>query len=444
MNNKVTIFENVTVITMNKDKDIIENGVVAFQGNKIIYVGNSDCKESLFKENKYEIEVIDGEDGILMPGMINCHTHASMVPFRSLADDCKDRLKRYLFPLEQRLVNEKLTYIGAKYAVAEMLLGGVTTFCDMYYFEDEVAKATKELNMRGILCETIVNFPSPDSKEAFGGLNYSVDFIEKWRNDALITPGIAPHAPYTNTDESLKEAYNISKKYNVPITMHVAEMDYELKEYVEKYNLTPVEYLNKLGVLDSNFIAAHTILVNDDDIKILKENGVGVSHNIGANAKGAKGVAPIIKMKKEGINVGLGTDGPMSGNTLDILTQMSQVGKVHKLFNNDRTLLPSIELVEMGTIGGAKVLGIDKEIGSIEVGKKADLTLIETKSVNMQPIYDYYAAIVYSANAGNVDLVVVDGKVVVKNKKLLSGNFLEIRKSLLNLQDKINKVAREL
>lgn len=444
MNNKVTIFKNVTVITMNKDKDIIKNGVVAFQGNKIIYVGNSDCKKSLFKENKHEIEVIDGEDGILMPGMINCHTHASMVPFRSLADDCKDRLKRYLFPLEQRLVNEKLTYIGAKYAIAEMLLGGVTTFCDMYYFEDEVAKATKKLNMRGILCETIVNFPSPDSKEAFGGLNYSVDFIEKWKDDALITPGIAPHAPYTNTDESLKEAYNISKKYNVPITMHVAEMDYELKEYVKKYNLTPVEYLNKLGVLDSNFIAAHAVLVNDDDIKILKENGVGVSHNIGANAKGAKGVAPIIKMKKEGINVGLGTDGPMSGNTLDILTQMSQVGKIHKLFNNDRTLLPSIELVEMGTIGGAKVLGIDKEIGSIEVGKKADLTLIETKSVNMQPIYDYYAAIVYSANAGNVDLVVVDGKVVVKNKKLLSGKFSEIRKRLLNLQDKINKVAREL
>lgn len=444
MDKRVTLLKNVTVLTMNENKEIIENGIVAFEGNRIIYVGNDVSKEEIFKRDGYKVEVIDGKDGILMPGMINCHTHGSMVPFRSLADDCKDRLKRYLFPLEQRLVDEKLTYIGAKYAIAEMLLGGVTTFCDMYYFEDEVAKAAKELNMRGILCETIVDFPSPDSKEAFGGLSYSVDFIEKWKDDNLITPGIAPHAPYTNTENSLKEAYKISKKYNVPITMHLAEMDYELKECIEKYNLTPVSYLDKLGILDSNFIAAHAVLVNDDDIEILKKNGVKVSHNIGANSKGAKGIAPILKMKEEGINVGLGTDGPMSGNTLDILSQMAQVGKIHKLFNHDRTLLPSIELVEMGTIGGAKVLGIDKEVGSIEVGKKADLTLIETRSVNMQPIYDYYAAIVYSANAGNVDLVVVDGKIVVKNKTLLSGDLSDIRKKLLNLKDKIKKVSKEL
>lgn len=444
MSKRVTLLKNVTVLTMNENKEIIENGIVVFEGNRIIYVGDDVNREKSLKREGYNVEIIDGEEGILMPGMINCHTHGSMVPFRSLADDCKDRLKRYLFPLEQRLVDEELTYIGAKYAIAEMLLGGVTTFCDMYYFEDEVAKAAKELNIRGILCETIVDFPSPDSKEAFGGLDYSIDFIEKWKGDDLITPGIAPHAPYTNTDESLKEAYRISKKYNVPITMHLAEMDYELKECIEKYNLTPVGYLDKLGVLDSNFIAAHAVLVNDEDIEILKRNCVKVSHNIGANSKGAKGVAPILKMKEEGINIGLGTDGPMSGNTLDILTQMSQVGKIHKLFNNDRTLLPSIELVEMGTLGGAKVLGIDKEVGSIEVGKKADLTLIETKSVNIQPIYDYYAAIVYSANASNVELVIVDGKIVVKNKKLISSNFSEIRKNLLNLQDKIKKAAREL
>lgn len=444
MKNKITIFENVTIITMNKNKDVIENGIVAFEGNKIIYVGDNKEKDEFISEIQDEVEIIDGEEGILMPGMINCHTHASMIPFRSLADDYKDRLKRYLFPLEQRLVDKELTYIGAKYAIAEMLLGGVTTFCDMYYFEDEVAKAAKELNMRGILCETIVNFAAPDSKDAFGGLEYSEKFIKKWKDDQLITPGIAPHAPYTNTDESLKKSYEISKKYGVPMTMHVAEMDYELAKYKEEYNLTPVQYLNKLGILDSNFISAHTVLVDDDDIKVLKENGVGVSHNIGANAKGAKGVAPIIKMKEAGINIGLGTDGPMSGNTLDIIGQMVQVGKIHKLFNNDRSLLPSIELVEMATIGGARVLGIDKEVGSIEVGKKADFTLIETKSVNMQPIYDYYAAIVYSANASNIDSVVVDGKIVVRNKTLVSGDFSKIRESLLSLKEKIKKVADEL
>lgn len=439
MSDKITIIKNINILTMNSNEDIIEDGIIAYKSNKIIYVGN----ENLY-ENEENIELIDGKNGILMPGMINCHTHVSMIPFRSLADDYKDRLKRYLFPLEQKLVDKKLTYIGAKYGISEMLLGGVTTFCDMYYFEDEVAKAAKELNIRGILCETIVDFPSPDSKEKFGGLEYSKWFIEKWKDDELITPGLAPHAPYTNTDESLIDAYNISKKYNVPLTMHVAEMDYELEECKEKYNLTPIGYLDKLGILDSNFISAHTVLVDDNDIKILKERKVKVSHNIGANSKGAKGVMPISKMMDNNIDIGLGTDGPMSGNTLDIITQMSQVGKIHKLFNNDRTLLPSIELVKMATIGGAKVLGIDDEVGSIEVGKKADLVLIETQSVNMQPIYDYYSTIVYSSNPSNVDTVIINGDIVVKDKQLISGDFNKIRKDLLELKNKISEVAKTL
>ena len=428
MNSKSTVIKNVNILTMNQNKDIIENGMVIYKDDKIVYVG---CE----KEFDEDVNLIDGEDAILMPGMINCHTHASMIPFRSLADDYKDRLKRYLFPLEQKLVDKELTYIGAKYAVSEMLLGGVTTFCDMYYFEDEVAKAAKELNMRGIVCETIVDFPSPDSEKPYGGIDYAKDFIKKWKDDDLITPGVAPHAIYTN---------NLSKKYNIPFTMHVAEMDYEVSMCKEKYNLTPVGYLDKLGILDHNFISAHTILVDDEDINILREKNVKVSHNISANSKGAKGVCPILKMKDNSIDIGLGTDGPMSSNTLDIISQMSQVGKIHKLFNNDRTLLPSDEIVEMATMGGARVLGLDKIVGSIEVGKKADLVLIETKSVNMQPIYDYYATIVYSSNPSNVHTVIVDGKIVVRNKELVSGDFSKIRKDLLGLKDKVNKLAKNL
>lgn len=440
--NKVTKIKNVTALTMNENRDVIKNAVVCFKGNKIIYVGDRDIEETTM--DQCEIEVIDGEEGILMPGMINCHTHASMIPFRSLAEDYKDRLKRYLFPLEQRLVNEELTFVGAKYAIAEMLLGGVTTFCDMYYFEDEVAKAARDLNMRGVLCETIVNFPSPDSKEPLGGLEYSRGFINRWKGNNLIIPGVAPHAPYSNTEDSLREAFKISKEYNVPMTMHLAEMDYEFDECKEKYNLTPVQYMDRLGILDSNFISAHTVLVDENDIEILKGRNVGVSHNIGANSKGAKGVMPLIKMMERGIKIGLGSDGPMSGNTLDIITQMSLVGKIHKLVNKDRTILHSVDLIELATIGGARVLGIDSEVGSIEVGKKADLTLIETKSVNMEPIYDHYSAIVYSSNPGNVNTVIVDGVVVVKNKRLVSGDFREIRKNLINLKDRINKVAYEL
>ena len=437
---KATIIENVTILTMNNNKDIIEDGVLVIEDNKIKAIGTKEIKEKFKDIDK----IIDGDGGILIPGMINCHTHVSMIPFRSLADDCPDRLKRYLFPLEQKLVDEKLTYIGAKYAISEMLLGGVTTFCDMYYFEDEVAKAAKELNIRGVLCETVLNFPSPDSKESYGGLEYSKWFIEKWKGDSLITPGIAPHAPYTNSDESLKEAYSISKKYNVPLTMHVAEMDYEWNQYINDLNLTPVQYLDKLGILDENFISAHTVLVNDEDIEILKKRNVKVSHNIGANAKGAKGVAPILKMREKGIDIGLGSDGPMSGNTIDIITQMSLVGKIHKLFSKDRSVLPSVELLEMATIGGAKVLGMDKEIGSIEVGKKADLVLFEVNSVNMQPIYDYYSTIVYSSNPSNIDTVIIDGKIVVHNKKLISGDIKKIRKELVSLKDKINNIAKTM
>ncbi|MBU5316705.1 amidohydrolase [Clostridium bornimense] len=438
--NNIMIIENVTILTMNANRDIIDNGAVIIEDNKIIDVGDESIKGKYINVDK----VINGNNGILIPGMINCHTHASMVTFRSLADDYKDRLKRYLFPLEQKLVDKELVYIGAKYAIAEMLLGGVTTFCDMYYFEDEVAKAAEELNIRGVLCETIINFPAPDSNKSFGGIEYSKSFIEKWKGNTLITPGIAPHAPYTNSDESLKEAYRLSKEHKVPLTMHVAEMDYEFEKYIKEYNMTPVQYLDSLGILDENFISAHTILINDEDIEILKSKNVKISHNIGANAKGAKGVAPIIKMKEAGINIGLGTDGPMSGNTLDIITQMSLVGKIHKLYSKDRTILPSRELLEMATIDGAKVLSMEKDIGSIEIGKKADLVIVETESVNMQPIYDYYSTIVYSANPSNVDTVIVDGKIVVKGKKLVSSELCDIRKELLKQKNKIDTIVKTL
>ncbi|MEG0133118.1 MAG: amidohydrolase [Clostridium sp.] len=436
------LIHNVTLITMNENKDIIENAAVVVEDDRIISIGSVELYEK-YKVKK-DVEIIDGEDGILMPGMINCHTHGSMIPFRSLADDYPDRLKRYLFPLEKKCMNKELVYIGARYAISEMLLGGVTTFCDMYYYEDEVAKACKSMGMRGILCETILNFPSPDSEKPYGGIDYAVGFIEKWKDDSLVTPGIAPHAPYTNSTEKLKLSYEISKKYKVPFTMHVAEMDYEVEAYKKDYGLTPVQYLESIGVLNDGFISAHTVLVDDKDIEILKAHNVGVSHNIGANSKGAKGVMPLMKMKSKGINIGLGSDGPMSGNTIDIMTQMGQVGKIHKLVNNDRSLLPAAELMEMATINGAKVLGISDKVGSIEIGKKADLVIIETSSVNMQPIYDYCSAVVYSANPSNVRHVIINGEIVVENRKIQLADFNEIRTALIAETDRIRNMAMTL
>ncbi|GAA0727315.1 amidohydrolase [Clostridium malenominatum] len=433
------LIKNVNILTMNEEKTIIPKGVVAISGNIILEVGDSTLEE------KYkDFITIDGEDGILMPGMVNCHTHAAMVPFRSLADDCGDRLRKYLFPLEQKLVDRELVAIGAKYALCEMLLGGVTTFCDMYYFEDEVAKVSKKMGVRAVLGETVVNFPAPDSKKPYGGLCYGEEFIKSWMGDDLITPAIAPHAPYSNDEISLKKAHKLSKKYNIPMIMHVAEMDFEYLYYKEQYSLSPVKYLNSLGILDENFIGAHMILLDEGDLDILQSNGVGVSHNMGANSKGAKGVAPVLEMYKRGMKIGLGTDGPMSGNTLDIITQMALVGKVHKLYNKDRTILPAHEIVEMATIGGARALNLGEKIGSIEVGKKADLVLIETTSVNMQPIYDYYSTIVYSANPSNVHTVIVDGKILVRDKQLIGIDFLNVKKELLNLRDKVETIAKEM
>lgn len=436
MSNK--IIKNVNIITMNKDKDIIENGCVVIQGDSILDLGNEDI---IKKYNIDDFEVIDGEQGILMPGMINAHTHTPMVVFRSLGDDVADRLKRYIFPLEKLLVDEELVYKGTKYSIAEMILGGVTTYCNSYYYQDEVAKATKDMKMRAVLGETVINFVAPDAKEPYEGLKYAEWFIPKWLGDELITPAIAPHAPYSNDTEHLKMAQKLAEKFNIPITMHVAEMDYEQKQYYEQFGMTPVEYLDSIGMLNENFIAAHLVNVNDNDLDILEKRNVGISHNIGANSKGAKGVAPVVKMYKRGLKLGLGTDGAMSGNTLDILTQMPLVGKIHKLHNMDRTLFPASEIVEMATIGGARALNLDHKIGSVERGKKADLVILETKSVNMFPIYDYYSVIVYSANPSNVNTVMVNGEILVRDKKLIKSDLNEIRAEVSALREKISHIA---
>ncbi|WP_088228726.1 amidohydrolase [Desulfosporosinus sp. FKB] len=426
------IIKDVSILTMNSEKKIFENGVVVIKGDAIEAVGDKGLHE------KYKADrVIDGNNGILIPGMVNTHTHAAMVVFRSLGDDFADRLKKYIFPLEKKLVDKNLVSLGSKYGIAEMLLSGVTTFADMYYFEDEVAKAAKEMGIRAVLGETVVNFPSPDSKVPYGGLDVGEQFIEKWLGDDLITPAIAPHATYTNDSIHIQKASALAEKFNVPMMMHVAEMEDEIKKYRNEYNMTPVQYLESLSALNERFIAAHLIHVSMDDMDILDKRNIGIAHNIGANAKAGKGVPPLKEMVNRKMRVGLGSDGPMSGNTLDIINQMSLVAKIHKLFNHDRTLFPARDIVEMATLGGARALKLDNLIGSIEPGKKADLVILETDSVNMQPIYDYYSTLVYAANAGNVDTVIVNGKVLVRNKCFIEYEIEKIQQELKALNLKI-------
>ena len=419
-----TLLTNIHVLTMDAAYTTFNTGFISISNDKITAVGSM---ENLPTDN-YE-RVIDGKGALAIPGMINTHTHIGMVPFRSLGDDTPDRLTRFLFPLEQSCMTESLAYHSGKYAIAEMQLAGITTFFDMYYFEDALAKATDEMGSRAILAETILE-EAPDAEKPYGGLAYAAEFIPKWLHHSLITPAVAPHAPYTNSAESLKQAFNLAEKYAVPFSLHVSEMTFEMEHYQSEYGQTPVQYLNDLGILNERTLAAHCIFATEADIALMKEKNVAVAHCIGANTKSAKGIAPVQAMLDAGLRVGLGTDGPSSGNTLDLFSQMKMVAYFHKTALKNRAAFPTREIVRLATIGGAEALGMADKIGSLEPGKQADITLIETDSVNMFPIFDPYAVLVYSAQPHNVRDVFIAGEPVVTDKKLVRADLHDLRSRL--------------
>lgn len=435
-----TLIKNVHILTMDAYFSEYETGYLLIEDASIVAVGSI---EELPQELSWD-QVVDGNGGILLPGMVNCHTHVGMIPFRSLGDDTPDRLRRFLFPLENACMTKDLVYHSAKYALAEMQLAGITTVVDMYYFEDVVLEAADEMEMRGIFGETIIDFPTCDSMKPHGGLSYAKDLIPRWINHKKVTPAIAPHATNTNHPNVLIEANQLALKKQVPFTLHVAEMDYEVDFFKKEYELTPVGFLNKLECLGPHVIAAHCIHVNEDDIQLLKETGTKVAHCIGANTKSAKGVAPIKGMLDAGISVGLGTDGPSSGNTLDLFTQMKLVANFHKTELQDRSAFPAKEIVRLATMGGAEVVGMANEIGSLEVGKKADFIIVETDSVNMFPIFDPYAVLVYSANASNVASVYSDGKLLVKDKQLVHQSLPILKANLHQEMTEFYQKAVEL
>ena len=433
------IIKNGTVLTMNENHDIIEKGVVVVKNNQILKVGSKDILEQ-YKAEK----TINANNGIVMPGMINTHTHVSMSVFRSLADDVPDRLNRYIFPLEKRMVSEEMSYLGALHGSIEMVKGGVTTMVDMYLFEESAAEAVKEIGLRGIMTQNIIRFPTADGDDAKDTIARAVDFIEKYQEDELITPGFGPHAPHTVNKEDLKTIARLSEKYNAPVSMHVAETQEEFDLFMEREGMTPIEYLDSVGLLNERFMAAHSIFVTDSDIKLMKKRDIGVAHNMVANIKSAKGVSPALKMHDEGLRIGLGTDGPMSGNTLDIIGQMGYVAKLHKLANEDRSVMPPHKVVEMATIGGARAIHREDELGSLEANKFADIVIVETQSPNMVPMFNPYSVLVYSANAANVDTVIVNGQMIVENKELLTFDENKSRKMMQAFAKDVTEIAETL
>lgn len=427
-----TLIEHATILTMNANMDVFTDGYLIFEDDRICAVGKHAPKH-------FEGERRDAHQAILMPGMINTHTHIGMIPFRSLGDDCPDRLRRFLFPLENACMNASLASLSGAYAAMEMLLGGVTCFADMYYFEPQIWQVLEPLGVRALLGETVIDFATCDTKQAFGGLTIAESMLQKAKSDRLRVM-IAPHATNTVTSEVLKQVDALSQKYDVPWMMHVSEMDYEMAEFRRHYDMTPVEYLAHIGVLSPRLIMAHAIHLEAHDIELLKKYDVAVAHCIGANTKAAKGVAPVKKLLEAGIRVGLGTDGPSSGNTLDLFVQMRLFASFHKTWLKDRAAFPSEEIVWLATMGGAQALGLADQIGSLEKGKQADLVLVETDSVNMFPIYDPYAALVYSANAANVRDVYVAGKQLVKDRQLQMINLADL-KARLNREMKAFRIA---
>jgi len=430
------VITHAYVVTMDGKKEIFEDGVVVVKDGRIAAVGPANIA-ARYRADK----TIDAAGDIVMPGMINTHTHASMTVFRGLGDDVPDRLQRFIFPLEHKLVDREIVYWGGLYGMVEMIQGGVTTIADMYYFEDEVAQAARKIGMRGILGETVLNAPEPDAKEPYGGIAYAEKFIRDFRGDLLVTPAFAPHAPYTVDAEHLRIVQKKADELDVPILMHVAEMPDEVASIRKEFNKTPIEYLDGLGLLTKRMVAAHCIFASDSDIALLKARDVGVAHNMVSNIKSAKGVAPAWKMFQDGVRVGLGTDGPMSGNTLDIIGQLGYVAKVQKLANHDRNIMHAVEVVEMATMGGARALHMEDRIGSLEVGKLADLIVLDSQSTTMTPFYDVYSTLVYAASAHDVKTTIIQGRVVMENRKITTVNVDEVREHMRSLSRKISSVV---
>lgn len=436
-----TLIENVTVLTVDQEDRVYRDGYVVIEGKKIVEVGSAGAGSGTAPAAVDKR--IDGRGGILMPGMVNVHSHISMIPFRSMGDDCPDRLRRFLFPLELSAMTPELVYLSARYAACELLLSGVTTVLDMYYFEDMVARACDEAGIRAWVGETVIDMETCDSKIPYGGLKLCEELLEKWGGHDRVHPAVAPHATNTNSPEMLKAAYDLAARYGANYTLHVSEMDYEMELFREKYKKTPIGFLYDLGVLGGHTIAAHCIHATEQDIRLFAETGTKVAHCIGANTKAGKGICPVSDMRRAGVTVGVGTDGPSSGNTLDLFTQFRMIASFQKTRYHDRSIFPAADIVRMGTMGGAMVLGAGQEIGSIEPGKRADLVLVETDSANMFPLYNPYSAIVYSANASNVDSVWVDGEMLVEHHRLLRADLGEERRNLNSAMGAFRKQAEK-
>jgi 5-methylthioadenosine/S-adenosylhomocysteine deaminase len=429
------VVANGVVVTVDGARRVIPRGSVAIEGRDIVAVDTADVIAARYRGR----DTIDASGSVVMPGLINTHTHAPMVLFRGLADDLAlmDWLQKYIFPAEARTVSPEFVRVGTRLAALEMIESGTTTYTDMYYFEDEIARATKAAGIRGVLGQTIIQFPVADAKTPAEALARTERFAREFAGDDLITPAVAPHAMYTLDADTLKACRALADRLDIPVVIHLAETRDEIKTAQDKYKTTPAAFLESLNFWGPRTIAAHGVHLTPEDIAILAKRHVGVSHNPESNMKLASGIAPVDAMRTAGVAVGLGTDGAASNNDLDMFEAMRQAAFLHKLVADDPRAIPAPVALAMATIDGARVLGLEKTLGSLEPGKRADLLVVSMASARQTPMYDPVSHLVYVTRGDDVRTTIVNGKVLMRDRKVLT---LDSRQVLADARAMAGKV----
>jgi len=428
-----------TVITMDGGGRVVEDGAVAVRAGGIVAVGRSADLLARYEAAR----TVDATGRLVLPGLVNTHTHAPMTLFRGVAEDLElmEWLEEHIWPAERANVTPEFVAWGTRLAAWEMIRSGTTTFADMYFYEDEVAAAAKEAGLRAVCAATVIDFPVPGSKNADEALAAAESFLRRWRDDGLVVPAVGPHAPYSVSPENLRRARDLAERHRAPLLIHAAESKAEVETVRSRFGVSSVAHLDRLGLLGPRTLLAHAIWLSDEDVLTLRARDVGVGHCPQSNMKIAAGVAPVPRLRRAGVRLGLGTDGPASNNDLSLFEEIDTALKLQKMATGDPKALTAREAVEMATIGGARALHLEDRIGSLEEGKRADLVVVSLEAPSAIPLYDVYAHLAYAIKGSDVETVMVEGRLLMEGRRMLTLDTAAIAARARELQ---RQVARSL
>jgi 5-methylthioadenosine/S-adenosylhomocysteine deaminase len=429
------------LLTMAPPGEVVEDPVIGIRDGKIDFIEKGSDIAGHFREAH---ELIDASGCIVMPGLVNAHTHLAMTCFRGLADDLPlmTWLNDHIFPAEARFIDRKTVYAGAMLAIAEMILAGTTTFCDGYFFEGEVGRAAIAAGMRGVVAKGFIDFPMPDQPGHADKAAIAERFVERWRDRSpLITPALVCHSPYTCSPDTLRTVKAVARHTGVSFQIHLSETREEVRLIHERYGRKPAQHLKDLDLLDEDTIAAHCVWLDMEELDLLAAGKVKVAHDPESNMKLGAGVAPVLEMLRRGIDVGLGTDGCASNNDLDLFGEMGMAAKLHKVFSGDPTALTAERIVEMATIGGARVLGMADRIGSITPGKQADIVLVDMRKPHLTPLYNPFSHLVYAVRGADVVTSIIGGKIVMRDRRLLQIDPASVMEEVRRIASRISEAG---